>query len=33
MKNIFLSLATAATLALAQGANAGSDPGSTYTAP
>jgi hypothetical protein len=29
MKNTLLSLATAATLALAQGANAGSDIGST----
>ena len=33
MKNIFLSLATAATFALAQGANAGSDIGSTCIAP
>jgi OOP family OmpA-OmpF porin len=33
MRNTLLSLATAATLALAQGANAGSDIGSTYIAP
>jgi hypothetical protein len=33
MKNIFLSSATAATFALAQDANAGSDVGSTYIAP
>ena len=33
MKNIFLSSATAATFALAQGANGGSDVGSTYIAP
>jgi hypothetical protein len=33
MKNIFLSLAIAATFARAQAANAGSDVGSTYIAP
>ena len=33
MKKIVLSIATAAALALAQGAHAGSDPGSTYIAP
>ncbi len=33
MKNIFLSSATAATFALAQGADVGSDVGSTYIAP
>ena len=33
MKKTVLSLATAVVLALSQGAQAGSDPGSTYIAP
>jgi len=33
MKNIFLSLATAATFALTLGANTGSNAGNTYIAP